>query len=127
MQLLNHINTQSNGSLTLERVENIGGHYVKTLRLWREKFLLNFHDKIRPALLNSNPDISKDAIEVFRKKWEVRIVIFIRVSSSWSLLTFSYKYYFSYCEAGFSTKVLDDVIITVGREAVVEFMEDIPR
>lgn len=82
MQLLNHINKQSNGSLTLERVENIGGHYVKTLRLWRERFLLNFDDKIRPALLNSNPEMSKDAIEVFRKKWEVRIVIFIRVPSS---------------------------------------------
>lgn len=77
MQLLNHINTQSNGSLTLERVENIGGHYVKTLRSWRESFLLNFDDKVRPALLNSHPGMSKDAIEVFRKKWEVRIVIVI--------------------------------------------------
>lgn len=77
MQLLNHINTQSNGSLTLERVENIGGHYVKTLRLWRENFLLNFDEKIRPALLHSNPEMSKDAIEVFRKKWEVRVVIVI--------------------------------------------------
>lgn len=82
MQLLNHINTRSNGSLILERVENIGGHYVKTLRLWREKFLLNFDDKIRPALLNSDPEMSKDAIEVFRKKWEVHTVIFIRVPSS---------------------------------------------
>ncbi|CZR57390.1 related to cyclopropane synthase [Phialocephala subalpina] len=104
-QLLNHISTQSKGSLTLERVENIGRHYTKTLRLWRENFLFNFDDKIMPALLNSHHTLSKETVEVFRRKWE---------------------YYFTYCEAGFFTKTLGDVIITVGRAGALELMEGIP-
>ncbi|KUJ09820.1 cyclopropane-fatty-acyl-phospholipid synthase [Mollisia scopiformis] len=104
-QLLNHISTQSKGTLTLERVENIGGHYTKTLRLWRESFLLNFDDKIKPALLNGHPAMSEEAIEVFSRKWE---------------------YYFTYCEAGFFTKTLNDVIITVSRPGALELTEEIP-
>lgn len=73
-QLLDHICEQSQGTLTLERVENIGGHYAKALRLWRKKFLLNFDDKIKPAMLRSYPSMSKEAIELFRRKWEVRII-----------------------------------------------------
>lgn len=37
-----------------------------------------------------------------------------------------FQYYFTYCEAGFITKTLGDVIITVGRERTLEFMEGIP-
>ncbi|KAG6354239.1 hypothetical protein INS49_004843 [Diaporthe citri] len=105
MQLINRISTQSKGSLTLERVENIGGHYTRALQLWRAAFLLNFDDKIRPALLDSYPEMSKEATEVFHKKWE---------------------YYFAYCEAGFWTKTLGDVIITVGRAGALELVEGIP-
>ena len=36
------------------------------------------------------------------------------------------KYYFTYCEAGFCTKTLGDVILTVGREGAVEMLEEIP-
>jgi cyclopropane fatty-acyl-phospholipid synthase-like methyltransferase len=73
MELLDHISTQSKGTLTVERVENIGGHYTKTLRLWRENFLLEFDEKIKSALLESHPAMSNESIEVFRRKWEVRI------------------------------------------------------
>ncbi|KAK3293895.1 cyclopropane-fatty-acyl-phospholipid synthase [Chaetomium fimeti] len=104
-QLLNHITTESKGTLVVENVENIGGHYAKTLRLWRERFLANFEDNIRPALMRDHPDMNEEDIEVFRRKWE---------------------YYFSYCEAGFQTKTLGDVIITVGREGAMELMEGIP-
>ncbi|KEZ39808.1 Methoxy mycolic acid synthase 1 [Scedosporium apiospermum] len=104
-QLLNHISTASKGTLIVEKVENIGGHYAKTLRLWREAFLANFDEKIRPALEQENPGMSEEEAEVFRRKWE---------------------YYFTYCEAGFLTKTLGDVIITVGRECSVELMEGIP-
>ncbi|KAI1487707.1 cyclopropane-fatty-acyl-phospholipid synthase [Biscogniauxia mediterranea] len=104
-QLLNHISAESKGTLIVERVENIGGHYAKTLRLWREKFLLNFESKIRPALKAEHPGMTPEEIDVFRRKWE---------------------YYFTYCEAGFVTKTLGDVIITVGREGAMELMEDIP-
>jgi cyclopropane-fatty-acyl-phospholipid synthase len=74
LQLLNHISRQSKGGLTLESVENIGGHHVKALRLWRESFLCNFEDKIKPALLNDHPTMSKLDIEVFRRKWEVSVI-----------------------------------------------------
>ncbi|KAG6005897.1 hypothetical protein E4U21_007531 [Claviceps maximensis] len=104
-QLLRHISDQSDGTLIVENVENIGGHYAKALRLWNEEFQNNFHDRIKAALLRSHPGMSKEGIEVFRRKWE---------------------YYFAYCEAGFVTKTLGDVIITVGREGTLELMEGIP-
>ncbi|KAH6989393.1 Mycolic acid cyclopropane synthetase-domain-containing protein [Ilyonectria sp. MPI-CAGE-AT-0026] len=104
-QLLNHISQRSQGTLVVENVENIGGHYVKTLRLWKEKFLESFDEKIRPALAKEHPDMTQEGIEVFRRKWE---------------------YYFTYCEAGFVTKTLGDVIITVGREGALELMDGIP-
>ncbi|KAI1862098.1 uncharacterized protein JN550_010563 [Neoarthrinium moseri] len=104
-QLLNHISTESKGTLVIEKVENIGGHYAKTLRLWKEKFLDNFESKVGPALRREHPSMSEREVEVFRRKWE---------------------YYFTYCEAGFVTKTLGDVIITVGREGALELMEDVP-
>lgn len=104
-QLLNHITKESNGTLIVEGVENIGGHYSKTLRLWRENFLANFESQIRPALKEEHEGMSEEEIEVFKRKWE---------------------YYFTYCEAGFVTKTLGDAIITVGREGALELMEGIP-
>ncbi|CAK7218350.1 hypothetical protein SCUCBS95973_003454 [Sporothrix curviconia] len=104
-QLLNHISTQSDGTMIVEGVENIGGHYARTLRLWKEAFLARFDDTIRPALQREHTGMTDAEIEVFRRKWE---------------------YYFTYCEAGFVTKTLGDVIITVGREAALELMENIP-
>lgn len=71
-QLLNHISTESKGTLVVENVENIGGHYSKTLRLWKESFLENFDSKIRPALKKEHPDMTQEGIDVFRRKWEVR-------------------------------------------------------
>ncbi len=70
-QLMNHINIESKGTLIMERIENIGGHYARTLRLWKESFLGNFESKIRPTLIKEHSDMSEEGIEVFRKKWEV--------------------------------------------------------
>lgn len=127
MELLNHISIQSKGSLVLERVENIGCHYTKALRLWRENFLLHFDYKIRPSLLDGYPEMSKEAIEVFRKKWEVRMVEpNPRPQRGSAADCTAPKYYFAYCEAGFATKTLGDVIITVVRAGALELMEGIP-
>lgn len=71
-QLLSHISEQSHGTLIIEKVENIGGHYAKTLRLWNENFQSHFDSQIKPALLHNHPGMTKDAIEVFRRKWEAR-------------------------------------------------------
>lgn len=74
-QLLNHISQQSEGTLIVENVENISGHYAKALRLWRENFAENFSAKIKPALLKDHPEMDKDGVEVFRRKWEVSLSI----------------------------------------------------
>lgn len=71
----------------------------------------SFNTKIRPALLaehegdRKGKGMSEEDVDLFRRKWE---------------------YYFSYCEAGFATKTLGDVIFTVGREGAVGMMEDVP-
>ncbi|POS87824.1 cyclopropane-fatty-acyl-phospholipid synthase [Erysiphe pulchra] len=105
-QLVTNISKGSEGTLVVERIDNIGGHYARTLRLWKEEFLRNFESHIKPALLANSKNMEQSEIEVFRRKWE---------------------YYFVYCEAGFATKTLGDVIITVGREGAMELMEGIPR
>ncbi|KAK8231367.1 Mycolic acid cyclopropane synthetase-domain-containing protein [Phyllosticta capitalensis] len=104
-QLVAAINAGSAKRLIVDAVENIGPHYAKTLRLWRQSFVDNFDARIRPALLREHEGMSKSEVETFRRKW---------------------VYYFAYCEAGFRCKTLGDVIITVGREGAVEMMEDVP-
>jgi len=102
---------RSEPRLIPESIENIGPHYAKTLRLWRQSFMQNFNAKIRPALLaehegdRKGKGMSEEDVDLFKRKWE---------------------YYFSYCEAGFATKTLGDHILTVGREGAVEMMEDVP-
>jgi cyclopropane-fatty-acyl-phospholipid synthase len=73
-QLVEKISKGSEGTLVVERIENIGGHYAKTLRLWRENFLKNFESRIRPALMLEHDDMGEKEIEVFRRKWEVRFL-----------------------------------------------------
>jgi cyclopropane-fatty-acyl-phospholipid synthase len=70
-QLVENIKLGSDGTLVLEKLENIGGHYAKTLKLWRWKFLSNFNSRIRPALMAEHKDMGEKEVEVFRRKWEV--------------------------------------------------------
>jgi cyclopropane-fatty-acyl-phospholipid synthase len=72
-QLVDNITKGSEGTLVVERIENIGGHYAKTLRLWKEKFMVNFESRIRPALMIEHPEMGDREVEVFAKKWEVSI------------------------------------------------------
>jgi cyclopropane-fatty-acyl-phospholipid synthase len=74
-QLTENIKLGSEGTLVLEKLENIGGHYAKTLRLWKQKFLQNFESRIRPALMLEHQDMGEKEIEVFRKKWEVSFAL----------------------------------------------------
>ncbi|PVH92784.1 cyclopropane-fatty-acyl-phospholipid synthase [Periconia macrospinosa] len=106
-QLVNSITTGSAGSLVVDNVENIGPHYVKALRIWRENFLGNWEGGIKNQLLGDqkNRGMDEESAEVFKRKWD---------------------YYFRYSEAGFVTKTLGDVIITVGREGATQMMEDVP-
>jgi len=104
-QLVQSICEGSGGTLIVDDIENIGPHYAKTLRVWRENFLGNFEEKIKPALLREHQNMTKTDVEIFKRKWE---------------------YYFTYCEAGFATKTLGDVIITASREGAMEMLEDVP-
>lgn len=106
-QLVNAITTASGGTLVVDSIENIGPHYAKALRLWREKFLENWEGQIKPQLMAEKADEGMDdeGAEVFKRKWD---------------------YYFRYSEAGFSTRTLGDVIITVAREGAVQMMEHVP-
>lgn len=86
-------------------MENIGPHYAKTLRIWNENFMANFDSRIKPALLAEHRGMTEADVDLFKRKWE---------------------YYFTYCEAGFATKTLGDVIITFGREGAIQMMDDVP-
>jgi cyclopropane-fatty-acyl-phospholipid synthase len=69
------INSGSKGTLIVDRIDNIGGHYAITLRIWREQFLANFDTDIAPALRRrakqDEKQMSEDDILVFKRKWEV--------------------------------------------------------
>lgn len=70
-QLVGSIEQGSAGTLVVDSILNIGGHYAKTLRLWREKFESNFDAKIRPALLAEHEGMTERDVDLFRRKWQV--------------------------------------------------------
>lgn len=49
-RLISAIAAGSRDALVVDGVENIGSHYAKALRLWREAFLREFGAEVRPAL-----------------------------------------------------------------------------
>ncbi|CAO2654572.1 Nn.00g113050.m01.CDS01 [Neocucurbitaria sp. VM-36] len=106
-ELVSSIHAASAGSLIVDSIENIGPHYAKALRLWREAFLDRWEERIKPQLVREKGDqgLDGEGAEVFRRKWE---------------------YYFRYSEAGFATRTLGDVVVTVAREGAGVMMEDVP-
>lgn len=104
-QMLSSAASGSSNRLIPNAIRNIGPHYCKTLRLWREKFLMNFEERIRPAFLDEHEGMTEKDISLFKRKWE---------------------YYFSYCEAGFRECSISDVIVTFARENALELREDVP-
>lgn len=70
-QLVGSIERGSKGTLVVDSILNIGGHYAKTLRLWREKFEDKFEDTIRPALLSEHEGMNPADAELFKRKWQV--------------------------------------------------------
>ena len=70
-QLVESINKGSQGRLLVDNIENIGPHYSKTLRLWKEKFIMNFDARIRPALISEHSGTTESDATLFKRKWEV--------------------------------------------------------
>ena len=79
-QLVGSIERGSKGTLVVDSILNIGGHYAKTLRLWREKFDRNFESQIKPALLGEHEGMTQTDVELFKRKWQVsRFLLFASV------------------------------------------------
>ncbi|KAI8916053.1 Mycolic acid cyclopropane synthetase-domain-containing protein, partial [Gorgonomyces haynaldii] len=89
----------TNGKLNVDEMVNIGPHYAKALRLWRENFVQTF-DKL--AALSGKQDIYDD---VFKRKFE---------------------YYFAFCEVGFATRTLGDLQIRFTRANNTDLIRDVP-
>ena len=70
-QLVGSIERGSKGTLVVDSILNIGGHYAKTLRLWGEKFERNFESQIQPALLGEHEGMTQTDVELFKRKWQV--------------------------------------------------------
>ncbi|TPX75107.1 hypothetical protein CcCBS67573_g03626 [Chytriomyces confervae] len=87
----------SEGRLFIDELHNIGPHYSKALRLWREAFMDKF-DEVRDAT-----GLHHVYTNEFRRRWE---------------------YYFAYCEAGFATRGLGDIQpiseITVMNDSILQ-------
>ncbi|EMD31380.1 hypothetical protein CERSUDRAFT_119769 [Gelatoporia subvermispora B] len=99
--LVETMNRASHGRLVVESVSNIGPHYARTLREWRERFEVKFEDVIVPALKAEHQELTtREDIEVFRRKW---------------------IFYYAYCEIGFTARLLGDHIITFTREGNVDY------
>ena len=73
--LVSAIDSGSNGTLIVDRIDNIGGHYAITLRLWRQQFLANFDSEIAAALRKGRKkdggQLNEDDALIFKRKWEV--------------------------------------------------------
>ncbi|KAJ3058521.1 hypothetical protein HDU98_005389 [Podochytrium sp. JEL0797] len=89
----------SKGRLIVDELHNIGPHYTKALRLWREEFLKHF-ERVR-----EETGLYHVYTEEFKRRWE---------------------YYFAYCEAGFATRALGDVQIRLTKECNEELVAGIP-
>ena len=74
-QLVESINKGSQGRLIVDHVENVGPHYSKTLRLWKEKFMTNFDTRIRPALMSEHSGMTESDVALFQRKWEVSSIL----------------------------------------------------
>ncbi|KAF2263054.1 cyclopropane-fatty-acyl-phospholipid synthase [Lojkania enalia] len=106
--LLSSIQTGSKGALEIESVQSIGPHYIRTLRLWAEKFEQNWpniKEKYIEAKKQEGQMLKETELEAFRRRWE---------------------YYFKYCEVGFRAGVLGDHVVSAVRRPMPEFPNDVP-
>ncbi|KAL7417892.1 S-adenosyl-L-methionine-dependent methyltransferase [Mrakia frigida] len=85
----------SKSQLIMDDVVNVGPHYARTLREWRIRFQATFASEITPSLLREHPEMDASDVEVFKRKW---------------------IYYYEYCAAGFTERILGVHIFRVTKE-----------
>lgn len=88
----------SKGKLVVESVANIGPHYARTLREWRQRFVQRFEDIIVPALRKEyaaggaagkdgrSKVLGREEIEVFKRKWLCKSPLVLRIGSLLAVL-----------------------------------------
>ena len=101
MALTESIYVGTSGKLIVEDLEDIGVHYARALRLWRESFNQKFNQVVE--LNGYDKSIYNNQ---FRRQWE---------------------FYFAYCEAGFALGVLGDVQVVLRRCGAAGLMGKVPR
>ncbi|TPX30587.1 hypothetical protein SmJEL517_g05870 [Synchytrium microbalum] len=94
------IHQGAHGNFVINHLEDIGPHYAKALRLWREKFCQQYDAVVASSGINS--EVYDDE---FKRKWE---------------------FYFAYCEAGFATSTLGDIQIRLVREGNLSLLKGVP-
>ncbi|KAJ3012498.1 hypothetical protein HKX48_006255 [Thoreauomyces humboldtii] len=89
----------SKGNLVLDGLTNIGPHYAKALRLWRESFEANCDRVAEEHGLTEKYD------RVFKRR---------------------FSFYFAYCEAGFRTRTLGTCQLKFSRVGNRDLLDGIP-
>lgn len=67
--LVRSIDRGSKGRLVVEDIKSRSGHYVATLRLWRERFLENWESVIEPTFREKKPGMTDADLDMFRRKF----------------------------------------------------------
>ena len=74
--LIDKLRTGSKGKLEIETVRSIGPHYVKALRLWREKFL-DCWAETKGSFDIEDKFAASGELEASKRKWEVCVYLFL--------------------------------------------------
>ena len=90
----------------ISHMEDIGPHYIHTLRLWHKRFLSAYIWWTNLSCsIKSSPNITPNEVGIFKRKWE---------------------FYFAYCEGGFISRLIGNVQIVVTREGNEVFLDGVP-
>jgi len=76
-ELIDCLDTGSEGKLELYSVQSIGPHYSKALRLWRDNFIANWED-IKAQYTKEHGKKSALELDAFRRKWIVSFLILVK-------------------------------------------------
>ncbi|KAI3642268.1 hypothetical protein MP228_011823 [Amoeboaphelidium protococcarum] len=110
--LTNAISTGTGNQLIIENLENIGVHYARTLREWRDRFLQTYDQLATFPKYVEKPDGGSGLIAQALGYGGTRKEPFYgqEFKNKW-------LYYLSYCEAGFKEKMLGNVQVVLNRDA----------
>jgi len=112
--LLNSVERASAGNLTLERSENIGPHYARTLRVWRESFASNWDHLVQGRFDEDEGFCSDDTSS--SPKYDAQYARRLTC-------------YFAFLEAAFATRMLGNaqILLTKVNNMKLTISQGVPR